>query len=490
MTRAAHRGAAERDAWPRLDALFRPRSVAVVGASDNPNKVGGRPLKYLLGQGFAGRIDAVNPRQAMVQGIAAHPSLDALPEAPEVAVLCVGAEQAEEQLALCARLGVAHALLFASGYAEVGPAGVARQQRLADICRAGGVRLLGPNTLGVASFDRGAVLSFASIYSDHAPADGPVAIVSQSGAFGVSAYALLRDAGIGVRCVAATGNEADLDTADFVAALARDPGVRLLLLYLENVKDPERMRAALDIARHEGVPVVAVRAARSIGGRRSAQWHTGSNGAADDALDAMFDASGCRTVTSLNEMVASVPLYLDGAAELDTRVPAPRIAVVSNSGASCVLAADEAHRLGLPLAELHAATCDALDALLPSFSLSRNPIDLTAMLLADQSLLGRVLESVLEDPGVDAAVLGLLAIGGPSYDVARYAREARAAALRSGRPLVFYSPHAHVRDAFARESLAVFPNEAEALGAVQGFVAHHEVLRRPAAAVAVERDLA
>lgn len=464
--------------WPRLESLFRPRSVAVVGASDNPNKVGGRPLKYLLEQGFTGRIFAVNPRQAMVQGVASYASLDALPETPDAAVLCIGAEQAEEQLALCARLGVAHALLFASGYAEVGPAGLARQQHLAEICRAGGVRLLGPNSIGVASFDSGAVLSFASIYVDHVPADGPVAIVSQSGAFGVSAYALLRDAGIGVRCVAATGNEADLDTADFVAALARQPGVRLLLLYLENVKDAARMRSALDIARREGVPVVAVRAARSSDGRRSAQWHTGSNGAADAALDAMFEQGGCRTVASLNEMVASVPLYLDGTAVSGARIAAPRIAIVSNSGASCVLAADEAHRLGLPLAALEAATCAALDAQLPSFSLNRNPIDLTAMLLADPSLLGRVLDSVLNDEGVDAAVLGLLAIGGPSYDVPGYARDARAAALRTGRPLVFFSPHSHVREVFAREGLAVFANEAEALTAVQAFVAHHDALRR------------
>ncbi|HUG21837.1 CoA-binding protein, partial [Piscinibacter sp.] len=200
-----------------LESLLRPRSIAVVGASDNPNKVGGRPLKYLLEQGYAGRVYAVNPRQASVQGLPSHPSLDALPEVPDAAVLCVGAEQAEEQLALCARLGVRNALLFASGYAEVGDQGLARQQRLAAICRAGGVRLLGPNSIGVASFDSGAVMSFASIYTDHVPQDGPVAIVSQSGAFGVSAYALLRDAGIGVRCVAATGNEADLDTADFVA---------------------------------------------------------------------------------------------------------------------------------------------------------------------------------------------------------------------------------------------------------------------------------
>ncbi|MFL6664202.1 MAG: CoA-binding protein [Rhizobacter sp.] len=462
-------------AWPSLETLLRPRSVAVVGASDNPDKVGGRPLKYLQ-QGFAGRLYPVNPRQQTVQGIVAHARLADLPEVPDVAILCVGSEHAEEQLGACARLGIPNALLFASGYAEVGAEGLARQQRLVEICRSGGVRLLGPNGIGIASFGSGAILSFASIYTDHVPEDGPVAIVSQSGAFGVSAYALLRAAGIGVHCVAATGNEADLDSADFVAALARQAGVRLLLLYLENVKDPERMRSALEIARRAGIPVLAVRAGRSAEGKRSAHWHTGSSGAADPRLDALFDASGCRTVAHLNEMVDSVPLYLDAMAHSRCEGSAPRIAVVSNSGASCVLAADAAHRLGMPLAEPGPTSRERLDGLLPSFSLNRNPIDLTAMLLGDSSLLGKVMACVMDDAGVDAAVLGLLAIGGPSYDVARFARDARAAAMRSGRPLAVFSPHPQVREAFARAGVAVFTHEAEALAAIQGLAAHRALL--------------
>ena len=137
-----------------------------------------------------------------------------------------------------------------------------------------------------------------------------MAIVSQSGAFGVSVYALLREAGVGVRCVAATGNEADLDTADFIAALAQRPGVRLILLYLEHVGDTQRMRAALETARQRGVCVVAVRAGRSADGRRSAGLHTGSAGAANDELDALFADGGCRTVADMGEMLRCVPGYL------------------------------------------------------------------------------------------------------------------------------------------------------------------------------------
>jgi len=454
-----------------LDRLLAPRSVAVVGASENPNKVGGRPIKYLKEQGFMGAIYPVNPRSDSVQGLPAFASLGDLPEVPDAVVLCVGAEHAESQLRECVRLGVRHALLFASGYAEVGDEGRARQARLADICREGGLRLVGPNSIGIASFDTGAVLSFASIYTDHVPQDGPVAIISQSGAFGVAAYALLREAGVGVRCVAATGNEVDVDTADLLDALVRQPGVRLALMYLENVPDPARMASALDMARERRVAVLAVRAGQSSHGQRSADLHTGSRGACGPALDALFDERGCRTLHGLMELVTSVPLYL---APVHRRVEGrpPRLALISNSGASCVLAADVAESLDLPLAVLSAESAQALDGLLPDFSLNRNPIDLTAMLLTDPALLGNVMQVVLSDAGVDAATLGLLAVGGPSYDVPRFVRECRAAMDASGKPVVVYSPHGHVREEFSRAGFAVFSGEAQALEALRGFMAH------------------
>lgn len=458
-----------------LDSLLAPASVAVVGASDNPHKVGGRPLQYLAQQGFRGRVYPVHPRAGRIQGLQAYASLDALPEVPEAVILCVGSEAVEAQLSLCARLGVRAVVLFASGYAEVGPQGRAQQQRLVDICRAAGMRLLGPNSIGVATFDTGAVLSFASIYAECVPSDGPVAIVSQSGAFGVSVYALLREAGVGVRCVAATGNEADLDTADFVAALAQRPGVRLILLYLEHVADARRMRTALLTARQQGVRVVAVRAGRSADGCRSAALHTGSSGAGREALDALFADSGCRTVADMGEMLRCVPGYL-----MPTGQPSggsqPRLVVVSNSGASCVIAADVASRVGIPLAELCAASQGRLTELLPDFSLNRNPIDLTAMLLAKPSLLGDVVQCAMADPAADCVLLGLLAIGGPSYDVERFACDCSAAAQASGKPLWVYSPHARVREAFGARGTPVFAGEAEALREIAAHAAHAGLL--------------
>lgn len=452
-----------------LDLLLAPRSVAVVGASDNPNKIGGRPIAYLLQQGYQGRIYPVNPRVQTVQGLPAHASLDALPEVPDAVVLCVGSEQVEEQLALCARLRVPHALLFASSYAEVGEEGRQRQQRLLDICNSGGVRLVGPNSIGVAAFHTGAILSFASIYSDHEPLDGPIAVVSQSGAIGVSAYALLREAGWGVRCVAATGNEADLDSADFIEALASSNGVQIILVYVENVPDPTRMAVALAVARSRGVAVVALLAGKGEDGRRTALLHTGSKGAASATHVALFEAHGCRVVRSLEAMVATVPWHLGPHCRPEG---APRVAIVSNSGASCVMAADEVSAHGFTLASLSAETCDALSAMLPSFSLNRNPIDLTAMLLTDTALLGNAMDVVMADPSVDAVMLSLLAVGGPSYDVPRFARESAAARARHGKPIVVCSPHAHVRSAFAASFFPACGSESQAVEQLSAHVSH------------------
>jgi acyl-CoA synthetase (NDP forming) len=215
-----------------------------------------------------------------------------------------------------------------------------------------------------------------------------------------------------------------------------------------------------------------VRAGRSPDARRSAELHTGSPGASSPALDAMFEQHGCRTVAGLTELVQAVPMYL-GAQRASHAPPAqPRLVLVSNSGASCVLAADQAHAQGLRLAELSDASCRAIAALLPDFSLNRNPLDLTAMLLADPGLLGQVVQVALQDAHVDSLALGLLAIGGHSYDLPRFVRETAQAQRDSGKPVVFYSPHQHVREAFARGGLAVFPGEAAAIEALRDFHSH------------------
>lgn len=464
-----------------LRSLLHPRSVAVVGASDNPDKVGGRPLRHLISHGFTGRLYPVTQHGSPVQGLPSYTSLAALPEAPDAAILCVPAERASVEIEACARLGVPNVLLFSSGFAEVGDAGRAAQESLATACRAAGIRLLGPNTLGVANFGNGAVLSFASAYLDCPHQDGPVAIVSQSGGFGAAAYALLRGNGVGVRYVCTTGNQADLDVADFVTELARDDSLRVMLIYQEEVKHAATMFAALEQARLRGIAVIAVPGGLSPAGVHSARLHTGSTGfdqLSGDEVFALYRDAGCRIAGSLPELCDSVPLYLGP--HIGPRGPgADRdagLVLISNSGASCVIAADAATELQLPMAGLASTTRAALDATLPDFSLNRNPIDLTAMLLADPGLLGRVMNITLADAAVSAAALGLVAIGGPSYDLPRFVRETADAVRVSGKPCAVHAPDPRVRQAFSEVGLPVFVSERAALVALRDWRRHLAVI--------------
>lgn len=447
-----------------LDCLLRPASVAIVGASNHVDKIGGRPLHYMKRHGFAGEIYPVSRRGEPVQGLESYASLADLPQAPDCVILSVPAHAAHEQLRASARAGAKAAVLFSSGFAELGPEGRDAQAKLANEARDTGLRLLGPNTIGCANFASGAVLSFASIYLDFAPQDGPVAIVSQSGAVGASAYALLRDNGVGVRYVCATGNQAQLDAGDFLGAVVGDPEVRVVLLYLEDVRDVPGLCTALSRAQARALPVIALVSGRSASGSRMAAFHTGSQGRGGIALAHLLAAHGCEIVRTLPELAASVPLYLLSAAR-DSH--APRVGAISNSGASCVLFADACDALGVPLATLGDTARAELDALLPPFSRSRNPVDLTAMLLADSGMLGRSVSTILRDAHVDALALSLLAIAGNGYDVARLAGDTAAAMREHAKPVAFSSPDPRVRAPFAAQGIAVFASETEAIGALK-----------------------
>lgn len=451
-----------------MDSLLRPRSVAIVGASGNVNKIGGRPLHYLLRHGYAGSVYPVTQRGEPVQGVRSYTHLDELPEAPDCAILSVPATAALDQVQAAARIGAKSAILFSSGFGEMGDEGRRAEAALAQAAAETGMRLLGPNTIGTANFGCGALLSFASIYQDFAPHDGPVAIVSQSGAVGASTYAMLRDNGTGVRYVCTSGNQADVDVCDFLGAVMDDSAVRVVLLYLEEARNPAALDATLARARARGVPVLALAAARSASGMRMADCHTGSAGAGGPLLAELFAAHRCRLVGSLPELSMSVPLYLAATA----RAAVPRVGIVSNSGASCVMAADACDAHGLPLAQLSPPTVAELDALLPPFSRSRNPVDLTAMLLTDPALLGRSIQLVLQDPQCDALALSLLAVAGAGYDVPRFAAEAGAAVHASGKPAAFSAPDPRVRQAFASQGLAVFASENEAVAALKQFADH------------------
>lgn len=208
-----------------LDRLLAPASIAIVGASDNPDKIGGRPIHYMRRHGYAGTLYPINPQRAEVQGERAWPDLDALPAAPDLAIVAVAGEQAVLAVDRCAALGVSAAIVISAGFSETGEAGRRTQDAMTARARAAGMRIVGPNSQGLANFGNGAITSFSTMFLEVEPQDGPVAVISQSGGMCAMVYGLLRQRGVGVRHVHATGNEADVTVAELACAVLRDPEV-------------------------------------------------------------------------------------------------------------------------------------------------------------------------------------------------------------------------------------------------------------------------
>lgn len=456
-----------------LQSALNPRSVAVIGASENIHKIGGRPIYYMERHGYQGKIFPINPSREEIQGHKSYASLSDLPEVPELALIVVGGDKTVAAVEECAARGVQSAVIIASGFGETGAAGKELEQHMLATARASGMRLYGPNTQGLANFGTGAIAGFSTMFIEVPPQDGPVAIVSQSGGMSAMLYGLLRGRGIGVRHVHATGNEADVTVGEMALAVAHDPDVKLLLLYLESISKPEILAQAAEYARSRDLPIVAVKAGRTAGGQRAASSHTGSLANEDRTVDAFFKHHGIWRVRDPHEQARAAEAYLKG-----WRPEGKRLVVISNSGASCVMGADAADDEKLPMAELAQSTQTALAAKLPGFATTQNPIDITAALLSNSGLFGDVLPEVAKDPAADLFFINI-PVAGAGYDVERFARDAAAFEKAAGKPVAVAAWQDSVASAFRSHGIATFPNEGDAIGVLAQVANHTALMRRP-----------
>ncbi|MGI4793983.1 MAG: acetate--CoA ligase family protein [Janthinobacterium lividum] len=464
-----------------LGIVLDPASIAIIGASDNPHKIGGRPVDYLRRFGFSGQVFPINPNRPEIQGHRSFPSLEALPTAPDVAIIAVPGEAAVAAVDQCAAAGVKVAIMMASGFGET-EHGKAQEREMAAGARARNLRLVGPNSQGLANFATGAVASFSSMYLEVPPQDGPVAILSQSGAMSVVPYGILRGRGIGIRHSHATGNDCDVTAAELAAVVAADPEVRVLLLYLESIAETQHLAEVARIAHARNLPILALKPGRTPAGQAAARSHTGALANEDRVVDAFLRRHGIRRVADTAEMVDAVELYLKG-----WKPQGRRLVVISNSGATCVMAADAASAVGMPMARLSDETQAGLRAVLPTFAATTNPVDITAALLSNSRLFSEILPVIARDPAADAFMIGV-PVAGAAYDVPVFARDAAAFAASTGKPLVIAAPQPGVAGAFAATGLPVYPYETQAIAALSGFIAHAELvsaaMARPPVAMA------
>jgi acetyl coenzyme A synthetase (ADP forming)-like protein len=378
-----------------LEAVFRPRSVAVVGASRRPDSLGGVILANLLARGFAGPVYPVNPNASYVHSVRAWPSLEALPEAPDLAVIVLPAARVEAAVEACGRRGVKAVVVISAGFRETGAAGAERERRLVRIARDHGMRLVGPNCLGVLNRDDSVRLD--ATFAPAWPPAGPVAFSSQSGALGLAILEYASRIGVGISQFASVGNKADVSGNDLLEWWGRDPATQVILLYLESFGNPRRF---LDVAGRVGrfKPILAVKSGRTRAGRRAAASHTGALAGADTAVDALCAQAGVVRTNTIEELF--------DAAMLLAHQPAPRgrrVGIVTNAGGPAIMASDACETHGLEVPALDPGTVRSLEAFLPPEASPGNPVDLIAS--ATPEAFERAVKLVAADPNVDAVLV-------------------------------------------------------------------------------------
>lgn len=435
-----------------LSPLFAPRSIAVIGASNDTQRIRGRLLKLLLAGGFDGPVYPVNPGHDRIQGLAAYPSVLALPQAVDLALIAVAAEQVMDVLAQCERRGVRAAAIYTAGAGGL-PAGQRLEDRVAAFARRSGMRILGPNAEGFFDAERGVLATFSPTLErlpplgrDAFPRRARVSIVSQSGAMAFALYGRARAEHIPVRHLVSTGNEADVELLEVVDHLVADGGSRAILLFIEGFHRPERFQAVADRAADAGVVLIVAKVGRSGAGQRAAVSHTAHLTGADTAYDAVLRRHGAIRVDTPEEMLA-----IAAAVSAGLRPDGRRVAIVTTSGGAGGWAADICEQAGLEVPAFDAAFKQELAAIVPDYGSTENPVDVTARVVEDGgATLLKILGLIDRAPGID---LGLVIVSLVAPE--RLTRiEAELAAIHSTaqRPLVFHSPG--VADPAALEALA------------------------------------
>jgi acetate---CoA ligase (ADP-forming) len=382
-----------------LARLLQPRSVAVIGASADPAKTSGRPVEYLQRHGYQGAIYPVNPRYEQIRGLACYARLEALPAVPDVGLVLLGAERAQEAVRGLAALGTPACIVLAGGYAEAGAQGAARQAALK--AAAGPMRLLGPNTIGLVNVIDGITLSASGALEAEALAAGPIALVSQSGGIFSSLLSRAASAGVGLSRLLATGNEADIDVCDCLEYLLTDEATRVIALYIESLRDPPRFRALAARAAALGKPLVAYKVGRSEPGARAAVSHTGAIAGADRMYEALFRQAGVIRARQFSEL-----LDIPAALALCRPLAGRRIALVTSTGGAATLVTDNLGLQGFEVPDPSAQTAARLAAIGPDadWSLEHNPFDVT-LAGFQPDILREVFSIVLQSPDYDALIV-------------------------------------------------------------------------------------
>ena len=377
-----------------LDPILKPRSVAVIGASRRSDTIGHEILANIVKYGFTGAVYPVNPNASSIHSIKAYPSVGDIPDAVDLAVIVVPKEHVLAVAESCGTKGVRGLVVISAGFKEVGEAGAAAERQLVEIVRRHGMRMVGPNCMGVLNGAAG--ISLNATFAPSMPPFGHAAFVSQSGALGLSVLDYATEYGIGISQFVSVGNKPDVSGNDLLLQWEHDDTVGVILMYVENFGNPRRfLEIASRIAKQK--PIIAMKSGRSRVGARAAASHTGSLAASDAAVDALLTQAGVLRAVSMEELFDMAMAF--------TGPPLPRsrrTAVLTNSGGPGILAADALEPQGMELVDLSPETIDRLRPLFPEEASLRNPVDMIAS--ATAANYRAALDALLADANVDSAV--------------------------------------------------------------------------------------
>jgi acetate---CoA ligase (ADP-forming) len=384
-----------------IEALLRPRSIAILGASADFQKLNGRTLKALLDKGYNGAIYPVNPKYNDIAGLRCYADVGDLPMGVDLAIVAVPARHVPHTVRALSARNTAAAIVFSSGFSEVGEAGVALECELRSAIRDGAVRVLGPNCLGLVNAFENVMATFSQFSLGPTP-PGSAAFVTQSGALGTATAGSARRRGLHFGYFVNTGNEIDISFVDVMRAVIADPQVRVGAGYIEGLKDGAGLMEVAEQALKLAKPLVIVKVGRTRAGARAIASHTGSLAGEDAVFDSVIREKGILRARSDEQLLDVVELASVCA------LPAGRgVGFITRSGGAGALMADRAEELGLTVATLSDSVSSALRQVVPAFGSINNPVDITAQGLVDPGIMRESLKLVLSDPGVDIAIAWL-----------------------------------------------------------------------------------
>ncbi len=450
-----------------LDAVIDPSSVAVIGASANPDKIGHKILRNVVDAGFSGAVYPVNPRGGEILGLKAYPSVLDTPGDVDTVVVVVPSRFVQGVMEECVRKGVKGAVIISSGFKDVGPEGAELERMVLETAARGGIRVVGPNCQGVSNPVSGFCATWPLISQV-----GDVAVISQSGSIALEAPSFLVDNHLGYSKSVALGNKSDVDEADLISWLGRDEGTRVIAVYTEGTDEGRKLMKAVRAA-SAGKPVLILKGGKTEAGRRAVLAHTGSLAGSGEVFEAAVSQSGGLCVGSLEELL--------DAAKAFSALPVPRgprLLVVTSSGGAGILSSDASEKAGLTLRTLSRDTVDRLKAVLPDFCILRNPLDLTGNALTEPNMYGEALEVALERGEADMI---LVVFGDPIPGTVELLRKAVEKANEKGVPLaVNYMGGADVQkvevDALQRNGIPVFQTPERAI-TVLGYLNRYRLNR-------------